>query len=164
MILCLTAGLPPLVRNKKCPSPHLIPLTICQLAQPGITRQWAWPNSRQAVSHQLKKRGSQDVRDILTKERVSDHDFMNDPWRPVRDHGPKIPWVMFLRFSLFQNPASACRDVTRSQRIFETTVEHVKSLFPRDMDCFKVNQIFGDEVYRLKIHSWRFGRYQTIIT
>ena len=72
---------------------------------------------------------------------------------PVRDHGPKIPWVMFLRFSLFQNPASACRDVTRSQRTFETTVEHVKSLFPLDMDCFKVNQLFGDEGYRLKIHS-----------
>ena len=82
---------------------------------------------------------------------------------PVRDHGPKIPWVMFLRFSLFQNPASACRDVTRSQRIFETTVKHVKSQFPCDMDCLDVNQIFEDEVNIANKHSQLFGQDITSI-
>ncbi len=35
-------------------------------------------------------------------------------------------------------------------QIFETTVKHVKSLFPLDMDCVKVTQMIGDEDYRLK--------------
>ena len=46
-----------------------------------------------------------------------------------------------------------CGNVIRSLQIFKTTVKHVKSLFPLDMDCVKVTQIIGDEDYRLKKHS-----------
>ena len=45
---------------------------------------------------------------MLTEESMSYLDFMDDPWRPgaVKDHGPTIMWVMFLMFSLFQNPVA----------------------------------------------------------
>ena len=43
-----------------------------------------------------------------------------------------------------------CGDVIQSLQIFKTTVKHVKSLFPLDMDCVKVTQIIGDEDYGLK--------------
>ena len=87
---------------------------------------------------------------MLTMERVSDHDFMNDPWRLS-----ERSWTKDSLGDVFEvlSISEPCRNVTQSQQIFETTVEHVNSLFPLDMDCFKVNQIFGDEVYRLKIHS-----------
>ena len=57
---------------------------------------------------------------------------------------------MYEVFEVF-SISEPCRYVTQSRQIFETTVTHVKSLFP--LDCFKVNQIFGDEDYRLKIQS-----------
>ena len=40
------------------------------------------PNSLEALSHQLKKKGSQDVPDISKTETVSYHDSMDDPWCP----------------------------------------------------------------------------------
>ena len=68
------------------------------------TRHWALPNSREALSHQLKKRELQDVWDISKTERVSYHDLMDRWIWIVIDNGPKIQWVMFVRFSLFHNP------------------------------------------------------------
>ena len=67
---------------------------------------------------------------------------------PVKNHGPKIPSLTFLNFSLFQNPAG--RDVTQSQQIFETTVKNVKSKFPLEIEQ---TQIVGDEDHKLKTHS-----------
>ena len=62
------------------------------------------------------------------------HDFMDDPWCPseiswTKDSVGKGFEVLFT--------SEPCRDVTRSQCTFETTVKHVKSLFPHDMACFK---------------------------
>ena len=81
---------------------------------------------------------------------MSYHDFMDDPWRPS-----ERSWTKDSVGDVFEvlSISEPCRDVTQSVQIFETIVELVKSLFPLDMDCFKVNQIFGDEGYRLKIHS-----------
>ena len=78
------------------------------------------------------------------------HDFMDDPWHPSERSLTKDSMG-----DVFEVPSISelCCDVTQSQRIFETAVKHVKSLFSPDMDCFKVNHIFGDKVYRLKIHS-----------
>ena len=77
---------------------------------------------------------------------MSYHDFIDDPWGPsekswTKDSVGDVLYVLSI--------AEPCRDFTRSRQIFETTVKHVKSLFPLDMGCFKVNQIFGDEGYRL---------------
>ena len=72
--------------------------------------------------------------------------------------------VLFCDIFEVLSISEPCCDVTRSQRIFETTVEHVKSWFPLDMSCFKVHRLFESERYSLKIHSWSFGRYQAIIT
>ena len=106
------------------------------MSQPGITRQWALPNSRQAISHYLKERESQDVLDMLSKERVSYHDFMDEPWGPSERSWTKDSVGDVSEFLSISEP---CRDVTRSQQVFETNVKPVKSLFPLDMDCFKVN-------------------------
>ena len=56
------------------------------------------------------------------------------------------------------------RDVSRSRQTFQISDEHVKSWSPLDMDSFKVHQVFEHEEYSLKIHSWRCGQYQPIIT
>ena len=50
------------------------------------------PNSRLALSHQLKKRWSQDVRNISKTETGSYHDSMDDPWCPS-DRSWTKDWV-----------------------------------------------------------------------
>ena len=119
------------------------------------------PNSREALSHQLKKRGSQDVRDISKTEIVSYHDSMDDPWCPS-DRSWTKDWVgdVFEVLSI----SEPGRDVSRSRRTFQITDEHVKSWFTLNMNCFKVHRLFEHEGYSLKMHSWSFGRYQAIIT
>ena len=131
------------------------------LAQPSITRHWARPKQSEALSHQLKKRGSQDVRDISKTEIVSYHDSMDDPWCPS-DRSWTKDWVgdVFEVLSI----SEPGRDVSRSRRTFQITDEHVKSWFTLNMNCFKVHRLFEHEGYSLKMHSWSFGRYQAIIT
>ena len=63
--------LPP--KSVKCPMSK---------SHPSNTRHWARSNSRYALSHQLKQRGSQDVQNICKTEKVSYNDFMDDPWCP----------------------------------------------------------------------------------
>ena len=82
------------------------------------------PNSRLALSHQLKKRGSQDVRDISKTETGSYHDSMDDPWCPsdrswTRDSVGDVFEVLSI--------SEPGRDVSRSRRTFQITDEHVKS-------------------------------------
>ena len=64
------------------------------------------PNSRQALSHQLTKEGCR-MSEISPRRRQC---LIITLWMihgvPVIDHGPKIQWVAFLMFSLFQNPAA----------------------------------------------------------
>ena len=85
---------------------------------------------------------------MLTEESVSYHDFMDDPWCPS-----ERSWTKDSVGDVFEvlSISESCRNVTWSHQIFETTVKHVKSLFPLDMDCLQVTQIFGVEEYRLKI-------------
>ena len=64
---------------------------------------------------------------------------------PVIDHGPKIQWMTFSRFSLFQNPAAMNLEVDKHFR-------SLKSGFPLNMNCFKVHQLFEHEGYSIKIH------------
>ena len=132
-------------------STHSLPL---RGTEPGL-------NSREALSHQLKKRGSQDVRDISKTEIVSYHDSMDDPWCPS-DRSWTKDWVgdVFEVLSI----SEPGRDVSRSRRTFQITDEHVKSWFTLNMNCFKVHRLFEHEGYSLKMHSWSFGRYQAIIT
>ena len=75
---------------------------------------------------------------------MSYHDFMDDAWCPS-----EISWTKDFVGDVFEvlSISEPCRDFTRGQHIFETTVKYVKSLFHLDMDCFKVTQIFGDEDY-----------------
>ena len=107
------------------------------------------PNSRQALSHQLKKRGSQDVPDISKTEMVPYHDSMDDPWCPSDRSLTKDSVSDVFKVLSISEPG---RDVSQSQQIFQITDEHVKSLFPLNMNYFQVNQQFEHEGYSLKIH------------
>ena len=82
------------------------------------------PNSRQALSHQLKKRGSKDVRDISKTEIVSYHDSMDDPWCPS-----DRSWTNDSVGDIFEvlSISEPGRDVSRSRGTFQITNEHVKS-------------------------------------
>ena len=148
-----------------CPARALllkyVTITIVTTAQPSIMRHWARPNSRQALSHQLKKRGSQDVRDICMTEKVSYHDTMDDPWCPSDRSWTKDSVGDVFEVISISEPGP---DVSQSRQTFQITDNHVKTWFPLDMDCFKVHQLFEHEGYSLKIHSWSFERYQAIIT
>ena len=104
-----------------------------------ITQHWSRPNSRQALSHQLKKRGLQGVRDICKTEKVSYHDFMNNPWCPSDRSGTK--YSVGDVFELLSISEPRC-DVSQSLQTFQITEELVKSWFPLDMDFFKVHQLF----------------------
>ena len=94
------------------------------MSHPSITRHWARPSSWQALSHQLKKRGSQDVRGIWKTEKVSYHDFMDDLWCS-RDRS----WTKDSVSDVFEalSISEPGRDVPQSQHTFQTTDKHVKS-------------------------------------
>ena len=119
------------------------------------------PNSLQALSHQLKKRGSQDPQDISKTETVSNHDSMDDPWCPSDRSWTKDSVGDVFKVLSISEPS---RDVSRSRYTFQITDKHVKSWFPLNMNCYKVHQLFEHEGYSLKIHSLSFRRYQAIIT
>ena len=101
-------------------------------------------NSRQALSHQLKKRELQDVRNISKTETVSYHDYMDDPWCP-RDRSQTKDSVgdIFKVLSI----SEPVRNVSR--RTFQMNDKHVKSLFPLNINCFKVHRLFEHEDYSL---------------
>ena len=80
------------------------------------------PNSRLALSHQLKKRGSQDVRDISKTETGSYHDSMDDPWCPSDRSWTKDSVRDVFEVLSISEPG---RDVSRSRRTFQITDEHV---------------------------------------
>ena len=92
--------------------PHSLPL---RCTEPG-------PNSRLALSHQLKKRGSQDIRNISKTETGSYHDSMDDPWCPSdRSWTKDSVGDVFKVLSISETG----RDVSRSQRTFQITDKHV---------------------------------------
>ena len=102
------------------------------------------PNSREALSHQLKKRGSQDVRDISKTEKVSYNDLMDDPWCPSDRSWTKDSMGDVFKVLSISEPS---RNVSWSRQTFQITEEHVKSWFPLNMECFKVHQLFEHEGY-----------------
>ena len=73
------------------------------------------PNSRQALSHQLKKRGSQDVRDISKTETVSCHDSLDNSWC-LRDKS----WTKDSVVDVFEvlSISEPCCDGSQSQQTF----------------------------------------------
>ena len=75
---------------------------------------------------------------MFMEESVSYHDFMDAPCHPSERSWTKDSMANVFNVLSFSEPWC---DVTQSRQIFETTVKHVKSLFPLDMDCLKVNQI-----------------------
>ena len=117
------------------------------------------PNSQQALRHQLKKRWSEDVRDISKTETVSYHDSMDHPWCP-RDR----PWTKDSVGDVYEvlSISESGRDVSSSRQTFQITDKHVKIWFPLNMNCSKVHRLFDG--YSLKIHSCSLRLYQVIIT
>ena len=81
-------------------------------------------NSRQALSHQLKKRGSQDVQDIFKTETVSYHDSMDDPWCPSDRSWTKDSVGDVFEVLSISEPG---HNVSRRQQTFQITDKHVKS-------------------------------------
>ena len=118
------------------------------------------PNSRQALSHQLNKIGSQNVQDVSKTETVSHHDSMDDPWC-----SSDKSWTKDLVGDNFKviSISEPCRDVSQSRQTFQITDKHVKSWFPPDMNCFKVHRLLEHEDYSLKVHSWNFGRCKPLL-
>ena len=70
------------------------------------------PNSRESLSHQLKKRGSQDVRDIYKTETMPYHDSIDDPWCPSDRSWTKESWGDVFEVLSISEPG---RDVSQSQ-------------------------------------------------
>ena len=74
------------------------------------------PNSWQAFSHQMKK----EVRRMSKISPRRRQCLIMPLWMihgvPGIDHGPLIQWVTFLRFSLFQNPATMSFKVNKHFR------------------------------------------------
>ena len=85
--------------------------TVPSISQPGIMLQ--------AFSHQLKKRGLQDVQDKWMEESVSYHDWMDDRWSPS-----ERSWTKDSVGDVFEvlSISESCRNVTRSQQIFENFI------------------------------------------
>ena len=81
-------------------------------------------NSQQALNHQLKNRGSQDVRDIFKTETVSYHDYMDDPW--CSSDGSQTTDSVGDVFKVLSIPEPGS-DVSQSRRTFQITEEYVKS-------------------------------------
>ena len=84
---------------------------ITALHYAALTQAQTW----QALSHQLKKRGSQDVRDISKTETVSYHDSLDDPWC-LRDRS----WTKDSVGDVFEvlSISEPCCDGSQSRQIF----------------------------------------------
>ena len=105
--------------------------------------------AKQSASYQSpveEKSGAVCPRNVDGGEPILSY-FMDETWHPRERWWTRDSVGDILEITSISEP---CRDVTWSQRIFETTIEHVKSQFPLDIDCFKVNKIFRDDGYRLK--------------
>ena len=134
--------------------------TVRKFSTPSITGHWARPNSRQGLGHQLKKRDSQDVRDISKEGTVSYHDSMDDPWCRSDWSWTNDSVGDVLEVFSISDPG---HNVSWSRRTYQITDKYVRVWSPLDMNCFKVHGLFEHEGYSLKIHSWSVGQYQATI-
>ena len=73
---------------------------------------------------------------------MSYNDLMNDPWCPSDRSWTKDSVVDVFKVLSISEPG---RNVSRSRQTFQITAKHVKSLFPLNMDTFKVQQLFNHE-------------------
>ena len=148
--------------KKRLPNVHMIVYMIVYMifvictSHPSISRHWARPKqstSSQSPVEEVRVAGCTRQRQCLIMTLWMVHGV------PVIDNGPKIQWVTFLRFSLFQNPGAMSLEVDKHFRSL-TNMWKVDLL----MNCFKVYRLFEHEGYSPQIHSWSFGRYLAIIT
>ena len=81
---------------------------------------------------------------------MSYNDLMDGPWCPSDRSWTKDSVDDIFEVLSISEPD---RNVSQSRQIFQITDKHVKSLFPLNMNCFKVHRLFEHEGYCLKIHS-----------
>ena len=71
-------------------------------------------------------------------EKVSLHDFRDDPWCPS-----DRSWTKDSVGDIFEvlSISETGRNVSLSRRTFQITEDHLKNWFPLDTDCFKVHYL-----------------------